>query len=160
MYPITFIPVSLFLVYAVADCVLPTCPGLKRLLILCIRRPFFPSSTFFSGYFCTFLCSLTVLHCARSRSGGVRCVVLLQTRSCFCSVFFLSPPSCGGAVGRVPSVGDLHPTDKSNCSDCASVDTKLSTTQFTYVANNAVVLGCARTSSLSECAHQLCASKQ
>ena len=32
--------------------------------------------------------------------------------------------------------------------------------QFTYVANNAVVLGCARTSSLSECAHQLCASKQ
>ena len=32
MYPITFIPVSLFLVYAVADCVLPTCPGLKRLL--------------------------------------------------------------------------------------------------------------------------------
>ena len=31
---------------------------------------------------------------------------------------------------------------------------------ITYVANNAVVLGCARTSSLSECAHQLCASKQ
>ena len=32
----------LFLVYSVADCVLPTCPGLKRLLTLCIRRPFFP----------------------------------------------------------------------------------------------------------------------
>jgi len=131
--------------------------GLMRLLILCIRRPFFPSMTFFSGYFCTFLCSLPVLHSARSRSGGVRRVVLLQTRSCFCSVFFLSPPSCGGAVGGVPSVGDLHPTDKSKL---PRVPFLLHTTQFTYVANNAVVLGCARTSSLSECAHQLCASKQ
>ena len=37
--------------------------------------------------------------------------------------FFLSPPSCGGAVGRVPSVGDLYPTDNSNYSVCASVDT-------------------------------------
>ena len=123
MYPITFIPVSLFLVYAVADCVLPTCPGLKRLLILCIRRPFFPSSTFFSGYFCTFLCFLTVLHCARSRSGGVRRVVFLQTCSCFCSVLFLSPPLCGGAVGGVPSVGDLHPTDKINCNYFDRLDT-------------------------------------
>ena len=48
MYPITSITI-LFLVYAVADCVLPTCPGLKRLLILCIRRPFFPSMTFFKA---------------------------------------------------------------------------------------------------------------
>ena len=32
--------------------------------------------------------------------------------------FFLSPPSCGGAVGGVPSGGDLHPTDKSSWSYC------------------------------------------
>ena len=62
-------------------------------------------------------------------------------------------------VGGVPSVDDLHPTDKSNCSDYASVDTMLSTTQFTYVANNAVVFGCARSSSLTEFAYQVSASK-
>ena len=86
--------------------------GLMRLLIYA-SVGLFSVYDVFSGHFCTFLCSLSALHCARSRSGGVRCVVLLQTRSCFCSVFFLSPPSCGGAVGGVPSGGDLHPTDKS-----------------------------------------------
>ena len=60
------------------------------------------------------------------------------------------------AVGGVPSVGDLHPTDKRKL---PRVPFLLHTTQFTYVANNAVVFGCARSSSLSECAHQLCASK-
>jgi hypothetical protein len=86
--------------------------GLMRLLIYA-SVGLFSVYDVFSGHFCTFLCSLPVLHCTRSRSGGVRCVVFLQTRSCFCSVFFLSPPSCGGAVGGVPSGGDLHPTDKS-----------------------------------------------
>ena len=44
--PITFIPVSLFLIYAVADCVLPTC----RVWCGCwFMHPsaFFPSMTFF-----------------------------------------------------------------------------------------------------------------
>ena len=96
--------------------------GLMRLLIYA-SVGLFSVYDVFSGHFCTFLCSLPVLHSARSRSGGVRRVVLLQTRSCFCSVFFLSPPSCGGAVGRVPSVGDLHPTDKSKRQLHASLDT-------------------------------------
>ena len=46
--PITFIPVSLFLIYAVADCVLPTC----RVWCGCwFMHPsaFFPSMTFFQA---------------------------------------------------------------------------------------------------------------
>ena len=92
--------------------------GLMRLLIYASVGLFSRLRRFFSGYFCTFLCSLPVLHSARSRSGGVRRVVLLQTRSCFCSVFFLSPPSCGGAVGGVPSVGDLHSNGQNQMALC------------------------------------------
>jgi hypothetical protein len=62
---------------------------------LCIRRPFFPSSTFFSGYFCTFLCSLPVLHCARSRSGGVRCVVFYKHDLAFVPFSFFHPLHVG-----------------------------------------------------------------
>ena len=96
--------------------------GLMRLLIYA-SVGLFSVYDVFSGHFCTFLCSLPVLHSARSRSGGVRRVVFLQTCSCFCSVLFLSPPSCGGAVGGVPSVGDLHPTDKINCNYFDRLDT-------------------------------------
>ena len=60
--------------------------------------------------------------CKISFGGSAMCGIL-QTRSFFCSVFFLSPPSCGGAVGGVPSVGDLHPTDKSKRQLHASLDT-------------------------------------
>ena len=62
---------------------------------LCIRRPFFPSSTFFSGYFCTFLCSLPVLHCARSRSGGVRCVAFYKHDLAFVPFSFFHPLHVG-----------------------------------------------------------------
>ena len=55
--------------------------------------------------------------------------------------FFLSPPSCGGAVGRVPSVGDLYPTDNSNYSVCASVDTLVA--NIIFLCTTSIHLCCA-----------------
>ena len=90
---------------------------------LCIRRPFFPSSTFFSGYFCTFLCSLPVLHCARSRSGVVRCVVFYKHDLAFVPFSFFHPLHVGEQSVEYPQWVISIPTDNSNHSVCASVDT-------------------------------------
>ena len=122
MYPSPFIPV-LFLVYAVADCVLPTCPGLKRLLILCIRRPFFSRLRRFFQAISARSCAPFQFFTVQDLVRGECDVWYFTNMILLLFRFFLSPPSCGGAVGRVPSVGDLYPTDNSNYSVCASVDT-------------------------------------
>merc|ERR1711998_548288 len=87
--------------------------GLMRLLIYASAGLFFPSSTFFSGYFCTFLCSLPVLHCARSRSGGVRCVVFYKHDLAFVPFSFFHPLHVGEQSVEYPQWVISIPTDKS-----------------------------------------------
>ena len=86
---------------------------------------FFPSMTFFLA--------ISALSCAPFQFFTVQDLVrgecdvwsFCKHNLAFVPFFFLSPPSCGGAVGGVPSVGDLHPTDNSNYNVCASVDTQV-----------------------------------
>ena len=84
---------------------------------------FSPSTTFFSGYFCTFLCSLPVLHCARSRSGGVRCVVFYKHDLAFVPFSFFHPLHVGEHSVKYPQWVISIPTDNSNRNVCTSVDT-------------------------------------
>lgn len=115
---------------------------------LCIRRPFFPSSTFFSGYFCTFLCSLPVLHCARSRSGGVRCVVFYKHDLAFVPFSFFHPLHVGEQSVEYPQWVISIPTDKSRWLNAAcSSSLPQRRTQRVVLLSSLGTLGCLRFSS-------------
>ena len=68
--------------------------GLMRLLIYA-SVGLFSVYDVFSGHFCTFLCSLSALHCARSRSGGVRCVAFYKHDLAFVPFSFFHPLHVG-----------------------------------------------------------------
>ena len=96
LYPITFIPVSLFLVYAVADCVLPTCPGLKRLPILCIRRPFFPVyDVFFRLFLHVLVLPYSSSLCKISFGGSATCGLFYKHALAFVPFSFYHPLHVG-----------------------------------------------------------------
>ena len=121
---------------------------------------FFPSMTFFlaiSARSCAPFQFFTLQDLVR---GECDVWFFYEHDLAFVPFSFFHPLHVGEQSVEYPQGVISIPTYKSRWLFTATYTSSLGTTHFTYVANNAVVLGCARTSSLSECAHQLCASKQ
>ena len=122
--------------------------GLMRLLIYASVGLFSRLRRFFSGYFCTFLCSLPVLHCARSRSGGVRCVVFYKHDLAFVPFSFFHPLHVGEQSVEYPQWVISIPTDKTRWLNAAcSSSLPQRRTQRVVLLSSLGTLGCLRFSS-------------
>ena len=87
---------------------------------------------FFQAIYARFLCSLPVLHCARSRSGGVRCVAFYKHDLAFVPFSFFHPLHVGEQSVEYPQGVISIPTYKSRW---------LFTATYTSLTYNLIVRG-------------------